>query len=94
MALSITIKNRDIQHYDTQNKSAPYCRAECLCWLSFMLNVITKPTMLTVVMLSYVMLNGILLSDVAPIRSTAFSLQLINWPNKLECLYLASSFIK
>ncbi len=61
MALSITIKNRDIQHYDTQHNSAPYCHAECLCWLSFMLNVITKP-----IMLSIIMLNDVVLRIMAP----------------------------
>ncbi len=61
MTLSTTIKNRDTQHNGTQ-----HCYAQCLCSVSFKLNVFNKSIVQRVVMLSVVMLNVVMLSVVAP----------------------------
>ncbi len=61
MTLSITIKNRDTQPNDTHHNGTQYCYAECLSWVSFMLNVLNK------LMLHVVRLNVVMLSVVSPI---------------------------
>jgi hypothetical protein len=54
MTLKHYNKKRGTQHKDTQNNGTKYCCTECLSRVSFMLNVVNKPIMLCVVMLSVV----------------------------------------
>ncbi len=57
---------RDIQHNNAQH-NAEHCYAECqLCSVSFMLSVINKPFILTILMLNVIMLSVVMLNVVVP----------------------------